>query len=267
MENAAFDSPLPTDYPYEAVFGSETDEGTITFIARVPRIQNQGAENVTRMACTRFGITHIVNSQNRRVAEKTVNPYVEAIAKDYWLAYLKTNPSAEENGASLQSALEQFRKAGLITGYAVANSVELMKDALRNYRLIYTGSMNGDWAKVRSEKKYALRTDGKTVGHAFCIVGYDRDGFVATNSYGPENGYFSIPYELAGTLFTRYAVADTKDEEAISLYRQRIMDNITIEDAKKALEAKIWNGLEPQKPATREEVAAMIYRATNPANN
>ena len=91
---------------------------------------------------------------------------------------------------------------------------------------------------------------------------------MGVNSYGEENGYFSIPYDLVGTLFTRYAVTDAKDEEAISLYRQRIMDNITIEDAKKALEAKIWNGLDPQKPATREEVAAMIYRATeNPSSN
>lgn len=157
--NAAFDSPLPTDYPYEGVFGSVSSDSTITFIARVPTIQNQGAERVTRMACTRFGLTHVVNSQNRRVSNETVNPYVESIAKDYWLAYLKDNPSAEENGATLQSALEQFRKDGTITGYAVANSVEMMKDAIRNYRLIYTGSMNGDWGKVRTEKKYALRTD------------------------------------------------------------------------------------------------------------
>lgn len=41
------------------------------------------------------------------------------------------------------------------------------------------------------------------------------------------------------------------------------MDGITIEDAKKALEAKIWNGIEPDKPASRQETAAMIYRALN----
>lgn len=39
------------------------------------------------------------------------------------------------------------------------------------------------------------------------------------------------------------------------------MEGITIEDAKKALEAKLWNGIDPQRPATREEVAAMILRA------
>lgn len=39
------------------------------------------------------------------------------------------------------------------------------------------------------------------------------------------------------------------------------MDNITIEDAKLALEAKIWNGTRPQETATREETAAMIQRA------
>ena len=39
------------------------------------------------------------------------------------------------------------------------------------------------------------------------------------------------------------------------------MENINIEDAKKAFEAKIWNGERPTETASREEVSAMIYRA------
>ncbi len=39
------------------------------------------------------------------------------------------------------------------------------------------------------------------------------------------------------------------------------MEAISIEDAKKALEANIWNGTDPKKPASREETAAMIWRA------
>ena len=59
---------------------------------------------------------------------------------------------------------------------------------------------------------------------------------------------------------------DTKDEEAIISYKKRIMQNITIEDAKKALESKVWNGERAQEPATREEVAAMIHRAIESGN-
>ena len=92
-------------------------------------------------------------------------------------------------------------------------------------------------------------------------MGYDDEYFLAINSYGQENGPFRIPKELLPTLFTRYAIIDKKDEERIYSYKSRIMDAISIEDAKKAFEDGIWNGLDPKNPATREEVAAIIYRA------
>lgn len=41
------------------------------------------------------------------------------------------------------------------------------------------------------------------------------------------------------------------------------MDNISIEEAKQALEAKIWNGERAKDPVTREEAAAMVFRALN----
>jgi hypothetical protein len=44
------------------------------------------------------------------------------------------------------------------------------------------------------------------------------------------------------------------------------MENITIESAKEAFEAGIWNGLDPKNPASREEVAAMVYRAMQKLN-
>ncbi len=72
---------------------------------------------------------------------------------------------------------------------------------------------------------------------------------------------FYIPYALTNTLFTRYAIVDAKDEDAILFYKNRIMNEISIEDARKALAAKIWNGENPKQPATREETSAMIYRA------
>lgn len=81
------------------------------------------------------------------------------------------------------------------------------------------------------------------------------------NSYGSSNGYFEIPYHLVDTLFTRYAIIDIMDEEFLTNYRRHLMEDIKIPDAAKALEELIWNGLNPRHPATREEVAAMIYRA------
>lgn len=74
---------------------------------------------------------------------------------------------------------------------------------------------------------------------------------------------FLIQWELIDTLFTRYAIFDSKDEEAIANYKKSIMTNITIEDAKKAYEAGIWNGENPEGTVTRQEAAAMCYRAVN----
>lgn len=136
-----------------------------------------------------------------------------------------------------------------------------MKSALMNGNLIYTGSKTGDWTSVRNTKVYKLRSDSVTVGHAFCIVGFNKQGWIAINSYGESNGYFTIPYDLTNTLYTRYAVMDSKDKDAITNYKLNIMQEITIEDAKLALEAKIWNGENAKQTASREEVAAMIYRA------
>ncbi len=43
--------------------------------------------------------------------------------------------------------------------------------------------------------------------------------------------------------------------------QQKIRDTISLEWAKKAMEKWIWNGRNPKKPATREEVATMVYNA------
>ena len=90
--------------------------------------------------------------------------------KPIWVQYLALNRFAQKEGATIQSALNQFLDLKLITGYAVVNTVELMKAALMNGNLIYTGSKTGDWTSVRNTKVYKLRSDSVTVGHAFCIV-------------------------------------------------------------------------------------------------
>lgn len=84
------------------------------------------------------------------------------------------------------------------------------------------------------------------------------------NSYGPEDGIFLLPYELFDSTFTKYALHDKRDAQTILDYKKRIMDGIKIDDAKKALELKVWNGERPQETVTREEAAAMVYRALNP---
>lgn len=259
-ENACFDEPSSTDYEYsEIYFWSTEDAKEVKFLPRT--IFNQWAEAITGMACSRYGMTHIVNAQNLYVSEATWKEFTELNPKPYWLAYLEENPSARRDGATLQSALTQFKNNGLITGYAVANSVELMKSALRKGHLIYTWSLRGNWNLPN--RIYSEVTDNRTIGHCFPIVGYmdGEDYWIAVNSYGQDNGLFYIPYSLTDTLFTRYAIVDSKDEEAILSYKKRIMSTITIEDARKAYEANLWNWERAKEPITREESAALTFRA------
>lgn len=242
---------------YQAVFRSETKR---EYPRPVYTVQNQGAEYITRSGCSRFGIAHLVNAQNSVRAQITrTSAPTEVLGKDLWLEYLEENPAAEADGATLLSALDQAKARGLITERLIVRTIQDAKSAIDVARFIYTGSLDGDWGKVRREHMYD-RIPGKSNGHVFLIDDYDDRGFIAMNSYGEGNGRFVIPYKYWDLLYTRYAVVDSRDEQAITIYYSTIMDRINIEDAKLAAEAGIWNGDRPTDAPTREEVAAIVWR-------
>lgn len=141
------------------------------------------------------------------------------------------------------------------------STVEQIKASISANRPVFTGSNVGDWAYVTLAGEYRVRTDGRLVGHAIVIVGYTATHFVAINSYGEDNGYFLIPFALTDTLFTRYSVIDASDEGLITKYKEKIMNEINIEEARKAFVEGIWNGERATQTVTREEAAAMIQRA------
>ena len=163
------------------------------------------------MACSRYGAIHAINAQNKAVAERDGMRTYEYNPEVMWENYLKLNAMAEWEGATLQSSLDQMVELSLITGYTRIRSQEDMKASLLAFKPILTGSQNGDWSYVRDYKSYRLRSDGRIVGHIFCIVGFDGSGWVALNSYGPANGVFHIPYELTDSLFSRYSMSDSRD--------------------------------------------------------
>ncbi len=158
FEDACRDEPRSTDWTTEQVFGSESNDAAAMEFA-VPKIENQGAQHVTRMACTRYGLVHVVNAQNDHVSMVTAQPYEYLNPIPVWTEYLKENPAAESEGATLQSALDQLKAAGHITGYVRCDTEEETKRNIAMGRLVYTGSANGDWTKVRDGNEYALRTD------------------------------------------------------------------------------------------------------------
>ena len=203
------------------------------------------------MSCTRQWLAHITNGNNI-LAQWEQEDW---LAKRVWLEYCKTVPFAKTDWASLQSSLDQFLAQKLISGYSKTYTIEAMKSAIDSWRFIFTWSQNGDWAYVSQTRKYRLRTDNRTRGHAICIVGYNTAWWIALNSYGPENGVFEIPYNLTQTLFSRYAISDFEDAEKILSFKRDVMQK----NIQKAIDAWITNWSRQDKPATRWEVMTMMW--------
>lgn len=122
------------------------------------------------MACTRYSPTHVINAFKEYTSLTLNAPFKELDPEDLWERATAKRPSIIEKGDFITNALEQCKSERLITGYSKVETIEEMKHSLLSRRLICTGSNNGDWYLVATDKYYTLRKDGRTVGHAFCIV-------------------------------------------------------------------------------------------------
>ena len=61
------------------------------------------------------------------------------------------------------------------------------------------------------------------------------------------------------TLFSRYAISDFEDTDAILLFKSLLMDELV----KKAIDLGITSGSELERPILRREAILMIMRAFN----
>lgn len=229
VPNWAIDCPDDRDFHFESLFWDVTHFKK-DFPYKELKVWNQGLDHRTAMSCTRCGGTHITNAQNIQEIKLTgkiipeINPFVR------WEEYLKENPDAQRNGASLQSELRQMKKHNDISGYSVVRTLEEIMQAIDIWQYIYTGSQTGDWTYVRTDMKFRRRTDGKIVGHVFPIVDYKLSErvFICLNSYWPANWYFSLSFDDIKELFTMYAIADFPNQEAKDIFlshKQSLMTN------------------------------------------
>lgn len=214
--NACWDSPKATDYKYGDLMGEDIAIPERVFLSW-PKIQNQWADPITRMACGSYGIIHWTNIHNR-----VSNSGKQYDAKDYRVnkfvpkhKYDGYDPITQ--GSSIQTQLDFSRQKEqqLLSGYVSVNKKkkEEFQINLTKQRCIYTGSTNINWGKTRdSDDKYAVI--GKWAGHIFIIVGFGRKWRVCQNSYWPDymdGWYFYIHYEDTEALFSCYAMIDYKD--------------------------------------------------------
>ena len=177
-------------------------------------------------------------------------------ARDIWLEYLAKNPKAQKEWATVQSAIKQFYDDWYIEWYAVCKDDASRKQAIDAGHWILTGSLTWDRAYVRDNKIYRDRTDGKQLGHIFCIVGYDNTGRLAINSYWPNNGYFTIPYAYTGSLFSTYAIIDKDESWSLQAYKDSQL-------LQKMQDLGVRNWKDPTLQITREQCALMIGRTYN----
>lgn len=206
------DEPDSRDRTYEAVYGDLVWQEKKEFPLDQLIIRDQFANPDTHMACTRYGIVHINNWQN--LIEHWPN-YTQINPRLLRQQYISKFPEAKTRWSSKQSAMKQMIEWGYTEWYAYCPTVEDCKDAIDNWKYIYTGSNNGDRVKTLQTGIYHIQ-DERIVWHIRAVVKYDdaQECFIGINSVR-KNPVFKIPYKLWDTLYTKHAILD-KDDHILS---------------------------------------------------
>jgi len=169
----------------------------------------------TEGACTGFGLAAVINLLNQgRSSKVRVSPrmlYEMARKHDEW-------PGEAYSGSSCRGAIKGFANMGVcretnwpyVDGRPGNLTVKAAKDARSNtigayYRLTHrisdfhaalneagaifcSANVHDGWASSATKNGVIPFRDGKSGGHAFALVGYDKKGFWVQNSWGETWG-------------------------------------------------------------------------------
>ena len=251
LKTQAFDVPDLRDYRYGDIYGDVSSytesefnkklreklhewgyDEIIDYLQKHQEVENQYDDKQTKKSCTRQGTVNVVNSQNLLKYLVAELEYEHISAKPMRLAFEKERHESKgilpgKMWSSLQSGIKQAKERGYIGGYATANSVAEAIEAINNLHFIYSGSKDWDWSKIPAGWVYKQRTDSRIVGHAFATaVAYDLEGrfFWAIDSSWRK--FFKIPFDMWGTLYTRYALID-KDDAKLEAYKKSLENQET----------------------------------------
>ena len=247
------DNPSSQDYIREDYMKEYARWISSKFDKTKVKVRDQFDDPTTYKACTNYALCVVYNWYNVfEYANKWLN-FEQVNPKTYW--HIFQNSRWRPNiWSDIQTMLKFYRKMWWIDGNMRADTIEWAKNAIDNWFLIYTWSDKFDWKKSWEQKKAVLWDWG---WHAFSIVWYDTKWFIAINSFGSDwgdKGYFTVPFEYFNKLFSKNVVID-KDDTGI-------INELNFErEYKEAIELGITNGIDPDKPATRKQVAVMIRRA------
>ena len=252
LKTSAYDCPDERDYDAELIeqWGGDLPKKVMLF--NTP-FQNQ----LNTQACSCFTAWHLGTELDRLDKAKFYDWF------ELWKEWLKrwaSNTDGWNNTACLKMMIELW----IIWGYAVAKWPNGIMKALANNRWWFFWTNKCDWRKTWETGVFTYTENW--AWHFFAVLGYDMDKQVlfAKNSWWkewwPKGWIFEIPFNMIDKLFTTYVVYDKKDKPLIDNYKQKIMDNIEFEWAKKLFEAWIWNWTNPKNNMNRQEVMQVLYR-------
>lgn len=175
---------------------------------------------------------------------------------------------SSENWDAIKNWPKLLQDKKLIEWFFQIITLNWMLEVLSNGNLVHTGSNKINRAKTF---KTNIADFSWWPGHCTHIIWYNnswsnkkyKDIMIPDKYFIFKNSsilypYFLVSFDNVDKLFSKYYFENNK--QIILDYKQKIMDNIKLESAKKAFELWLWSGLDWDKPATREEVSAMMYR-------
>ena len=244
------------NWQYEEVFGAV---GALPskFSIIDNQFQNQNTAGYP-YGCAFFGTSLAINAMNflegspERSTGKELCDYAESI----WLFDPKV-------GAYMISWPKVGKTLGHLLGYAQISTLDEIKDSIYNGRPVVFWTRRVNWHKT-AENGHVI-VEWTSYGHLMHLTGWDDDISLLTikQSYGKENydnGFIYLKYSDIWLIYpSKFSLIDKADE--VNSYKKRIMENITIDSAKKAFENGLWSGTNPQGTASREEMAAVVQRA------
>lgn len=256
IEDAGFDNPRPTDWKREDVFGDEAGDGAgqNTKWPQWIKLFNQNLDKRTLKACWGYGITHLHNWEQMNEWKDNGVVFIEEDPKNYRFRFQQLR-GWKNIGSSIQEHLDFMRNVERSIEWSVlCNTEDQMKKAIDRGCYIFTGSRLCD--RTKTWKTGIFANVWSAPWHLFAIIGYDNKWFIAPNSFGESWGdkwYFHIPYGYKKYLFSCNAIIDSDSTWKLQAYKYEL-------EFKKAIEEGITNWTDPDKPATRKEVAVMVYR-------
>jgi len=266
------------DFSAEHILGSE--DGNLPEQVRMwTEAENQG----NTVMCTCYSAYHVDTILNEIEHGKDVEPN-----PDRGWELQKKFGTYSKNGDYVRTALRSITENGLHTrnghiypvkGFAQASRFELDRWLARGFPIVTSANVTKtNFKKAKHEGVWGGNDGSRVSGHAFAIIGYDKDYYIALNSYGKtwgkyEDGTFNIRRSDITQLGTCYIIYDAKDLEYI--FRDVTEESPLAEDIKWAAENGLFKGhgpddadnvdklFLPDKPITRAESAVVMHRLYN----